>query len=187
MNNPRLAGRYAKSLVDLATAQQQLDAIFADMKWLHGICKSNPDFVSVLRSPVINPGIKAKVINAIVEGKINATTNAFIQLLVRKGREHSLPEITHAFIDQYNSIKGIRQLKLTTATPISDEMKKAIVSKVTGAEGMNQIEIETAVKEELIGGFVLEMEGKLVDASILRDLNDIRKQFLDNQYIHKLR
>ncbi|MEO6869460.1 MAG: F0F1 ATP synthase subunit delta, partial [Ginsengibacter sp.] len=43
------------------------------------------------------------------------------------------------------------------------------------------------VDESLIGGFVLEVEGKLVDASILRDLNDVKKQFANNDYIHKLR
>jgi len=47
--------------------------------------------------------------------------------------------------------------------------------------------LETAIKEELIGGFVLETENKLVDGSILRELNDVRKQFLNNDYIHKLR
>ena len=44
-----------------------------------------------------------------------------------------------------------------------------------------------AVKDELIGGFTLETKGQLVDASILRDLKDIRKQFMDNEYLHKLR
>ena len=48
-------------------------------------------------------------------------------------------------------------------------------------------EIETAVKDELIGGFIVETGGQLVDASILRDLKDIKKQFMDNQYIHNLR
>jgi len=31
------------------------------------------------------------------------------------------------------------------------------------------------------------MEGRLVDASIYRDLADVKKQFLNNDYIHKLR
>ena len=43
------------------------------------------------------------------------------------------------------------------------------------------------VDESLIGGYVLEMEGKLIDTSILRDLNDVKKQFANNDYIHKLR
>lgn len=53
MNNPRLAGRYAKSIVDLSIEQNQLEAVYADMKFIKTICKSNPDFVAVLRSPII--------------------------------------------------------------------------------------------------------------------------------------
>jgi F-type H+-transporting ATPase subunit delta len=98
-----------------------------------------------------------------------------------------LPEIAGAFIDQYNGLNGIRKVKLTTATPITDELKAAILNQVKGDTPANKIELETAVKDELIGGFVLETGGTLVDASILRDLKDIRKQFMNNDYIHKLR
>ena len=78
-------------------------------------------------------------------------------------------------------------VKLTTATPVSEEIKNEIVSKIQSSTYMQNIELEATVKEELIGGFVLEMEGTLVDASIQRDLKDIKKQFMDNEYIHKIR
>ena len=53
MPNPRLASRYAKSLIDLSIEKGQLEDVYADMQWLNKITVSNPDFVSVLRSPVI--------------------------------------------------------------------------------------------------------------------------------------
>lgn len=187
MNNPRLAGRYAKSLIDLATELNQVDVICADMKFVQRICKSNPDFVAVLRSPIIKPGTKEKIIESITTGRVNITTSSFIRLLVRKGRESNLPEIANAFVEQFNKLRDIHQLKITTAVPISETLKGDIVAKVKASTSLQNIEIETAVKEELIGGFVLEMEGTLVDASVLRDLKDIKKQFMDNQYIHKLR
>ncbi len=187
MNNPRLAGRYAKSLIDLAAELNQMDVVYDDMKFLQRICKSNPDFVALLKSPVIKPGTKEKIIQSITAVRVNAITNSFITLLVRKERETYLPEIVNAFIGQYNKIKNIHQLKLTTAYPISEELKNSIVSKVTSTAGFGNIEIETLVEEELIGGFKIEVEGTLIDASILKDLNDIKKQFMNNEYIHKLR
>ena len=187
MNNPRIAGRYAKSLIDLAKELDQVDVICADMKFVQSICKSNPDFVAVLRSPIIKPSTKEKIIKAITEGTVNITTGSFIRLLIQKGRETNLPEIANAYIDQVNAIKGIHQLKITTAVPISDAIKDEIVAKVKSSSPFKNIEIETVVKEELIGGFLLEMEGTLVDASILRDLNDIKKYFMDNEYIHKIK
>ena len=187
MQNPRLAGRYAKSLLDLATELNQVNLIHGDMKLLQGICKSNRDFTLLLRSPIVKPSIKSKIIDSVIGSKINATTSSFIQLLVRKGRESYLPEIAEAFIEQYNKLNNIYRVKLTTATPVGEDVKNDIVSRIKAETPMQNIELETTVKEDLIGGFVLEMQDMLVDASILRDLKDIKKQFLDNQYIHKIR
>ncbi len=187
MNNPRLAGRYAKSLIDLALEQNLLDIVFTDIKWLQKVFKSNPDFSAVLRSPIIKPEKKEKIIQSVTAQKVSKLTSAFISLLVRKGRELNLPEIVDAFIGQFNKIRNIHQVKITTAVPISNELKESIINKVKTTSGIENIELETVVKDELIGGFVLELEGNIVDASILRDLKDIKKQFLDNQYIHKLR
>ena len=188
MNNPRLAGRYAKSLIDLATEQNQVDAVCADMKWIHRICKSNPDFVNMLRSPVIKPTAKGKIIESITKERVAVLTSAFIQLLVRKNRETNLPEIATTYIDQFNTLRNIHKVKISTAEPISEEMKTAIMANVKSLATPGQtFEIETDVKNELIGGFLLETSGTLVDASILRDLKDIQKQFMNNDYLHKLR
>ena len=130
MNNPRLAGRYAKSLLDLSIEQNQLDAVYADMKWLHRICKSNRDFVVVLNSPVIKPAIKEKIIGAVTDSRVSKLTTAFIQLLVKKAREINLPEIVIAFIDQFNKRNNIHKIKITTADPITEEMKAAIMANV---------------------------------------------------------
>ena len=168
MNNPRLAGRYAKSLLDLATEQNQVDAVYADMKWLHSICKSNPDFVAVLRSPVIKPSAKENIIESVTKERVSKLTGAFIQLLVRKARELNLPEIVTTYIDQFNALRNIHKVKITTAEPITDEMKAAIMANVKAVATKDQsFEIETKVDNELIGGFLLETSGTLVDASIL--------------------
>jgi F-type H+-transporting ATPase subunit delta len=186
MQNPRLATRYAKSLLDLAVEQNQLDAVYADMKWLQQVNKSNPDFVNMLRSPIISSDKKDKIMDAIMGNKVSKLTMLFTNLLTTKTRESNLPEIVTAFIAQYNKLKNIQTIKITTANPISDALKNSIVEKVK-ASTSNTIEIESAVKEELIGGFTLQIGDTLVDASILRDLSDIRKQFLNNEYIHNIR
>ncbi len=187
MPNPRLAGRYAKSLVDLATEQGQLEAVYKDMQYLQAVCKSSPELVSVLRSPVIKGDKKQNILNALTDGKVSQLTALFNKLLISKTREEYIPEIIAAFIAQYNELKGIHTVKLTTATAISDELKQSIVAKMKAETSLQNIELETAVKEELIGGFVLEFNNNLVDASIERDLRDIRKQFSQNIYIQQIR
>lgn len=187
MPNPRLAGRYAKSLIDLAVEKNQLDAIYNDMKFLHSVCKSSREFVSILRSPIIATDKKQKIVSAITDGKISELTASFIKLLISKMREEYLPEIIAAAIEQYNAIKGIHRVKLTTAEPVSDNVKESIVSKVKGETALQNVELETVVDPDLIGGFVLEFNNNLVDASVARDLRDIKKQFSQNIYVQQIR
>ncbi len=187
MNNPRLATRYAKSIVDLAIEQHQLDAVYNDMKLILSICKSNPDFVAVLRSPIIKPTSKGKIIESITKERVSVLTSAFIKLLVTKAREINLPEIAAAFVDQYNAINKIHKVKITTAVEMSETLKASILAKVASNTPSGTIDLETAVNADLIGGFILETAGKLLDASILRDLKDVKKQFLNNDYLHKIR
>ncbi len=183
MRNQRLADRYAKSLVDFSIEKNQLDAVRADMQYVQALCKASKDFVNVLRSPVIKADQKEKILQAVTAGKVSEIAAAFNTLLVKKGREMDLPEIATAFISQYNTLKGIHCVKLTTAIPISEELKKSIQSKVQAANSFGTIELETAINEKLIGGFVLDFDHKQVDASVARDLREIKKQFQQNHYI----
>lgn len=187
MQNPRLAARYAKSLLDLAIEQNSLDATLVDMQLLDGICTQSREFVNVLRSPIINIDKKAEILKAVLLGRTGVLTNAFVLLLVNKGRESALPEIATAFIQQYRDLKHIKSVKLTTARPVNDIVKQGILARITSnLEGKGSVELTTEVNPELIGGFILEMEDKLYDASVRRDLKDIKAQFLDDSYISKL-
>lgn len=187
MNNPRLATRYAKSMVDLAVEQNQLDIVCNDMKLILSICKTNPDFVAVLRSPIIKPPAKVKIIESITKERVSSLTTAFIKLLIVKIREINLPEIAAAFIDQYNTINNIQKIRITTAVKISDTLRDAILSQIKANTTSSSIDLETAVNSSLIGGFVLETKDKILDASILKDLKDVGKQFLNNDYLHRIR
>lgn len=187
MNNPRLAARYAKSLLDLSIEQNKLEEVYADMKFLRSVTDSNPDFVSILKSPVIPTHKKEKIIESITLGRVNELTLLFIRLLMRKTRESNLPQIVKAFIEQYNKLKNIHPVKITTAVPISQELKDSIVARIKMDPELQNIELKEYVQDSLIGGFKLELGDILVDATISHDLHDIKKQFLSNEYIHKLR
>ena len=183
MQNPRLASRYAKSLIDIAQEQNILEAVKGDMELIARICNSNHDFVLMLKSPVVKADKKAAVIHAVLDGKVQKVTIAFISLLVNKGREFYLPEIAETFSLQYKELKNIRTVNLTTAIAIDEDLKKMIHDKVAASVQDGHIELETNVDEDLIGGFTLEIGDKLFDASIRRDLVDIKNQFTKNLYV----
>jgi len=187
MPNPRLAARYAKSVLDLAIEKGQLEEVYNDMLFLQQAFRSSRELVIMIKSPVIKADKKDKVLEAITAGRVSVITSSFNKLLLSKGREFYLPEIITAFIDQYKVYKGIHMVKLTTAVPVGEELKKSIMDKIGADKNLKNIELVTAVNEDLIGGFVLEIGDELVDASIAFDLNNIRKQFQNNDFIYKIR
>jgi len=161
--------------------------VFADMQVLQQICKGNRDFITLLGSPVIKSDIKRKIVEAVTTGKITQLTTAFNSLLIKKGRESNLPEIITAFISQYKEHKNIHTVNLTTAVAVSDSVRRAIIEQVKKASGFENIELDEKVDEDIIGGFVLQVGDKLVDASIAYDLKTIARQFDNNDFIYKIR
>lgn len=187
MNNPRLANRYAKALLDLAQEQRQLPEVWDDVQSLHKMFKANPDLVTMLRSPIITSDKKNAVMQAVIGGKVNVTTGLFIKLLIEKTREANLPEILSAFQEQYYVLKNIYKVKFTSAAPVSEELQNQLKAKIKAAKNLENIEWEAVIDESLIGGYKMQLGDLLIDASISHDLRDIRKQFLNNDYLHQIR
>jgi F-type H+-transporting ATPase subunit delta len=187
MQNPKLADRYAKSLLDLAVEQNNLDVIYNDMVGLEMACRESADLVQLMKSPIVKPSKKESVFNALFTGKVDMLTLKFMNLIVNKGREFFLPEIISAFIGQYKKRNQITDVYLTTAEKLDDNDKASLLEKIKGQLQGQQVDLKTKVDPSLIGGFVLEANNNLFDASILRDLKDIKKQFSENLFIPDIR
>ena len=187
MQNPRLATRYAKSLLDLAIERNSVEDTLKDMQLLNNICEQSYDFVVMLRSPVIHGDKKMNVVRLLLEGRnVSQLTQVFVNLLVAKGRESNLPEIAVAFQTQYNSLKNIRTVKVTTATAMGDGFRNSIKDKIASYMPTDTVDLKTEVNEKLIGGFVIEVEDKLYDASVRKSLHDFRDKVIDKSYESKI-
>jgi F-type H+-transporting ATPase subunit delta len=183
----KVATRYAKSLIDLAAEMNSLDQVHADMLFWQEVCQSSRDLVNMFTSPVIQGDKKMKVLQRIGPDHLGPFTGAFVGLLIRKGRENDFPEIITAFLEQYNVLKDIHTARLTTAVAVSEGVQQAFKDKLKNELSLANVVLDAVVDPRLIGGFTLEVDGKMVDASVERDLHDIRKQFMQNIYVPKIK
>lgn len=183
MQNPRLAARYAKALIDIAKEQNSLDAVLNDMNLVLKTVKSSKEFAITMQSPIIKGDKKLEILKAVFGAHLQKETTLFFDLIINKGREANLAEIAEAYIKQYNQLKHINTVKVTTAAPMDEEMKQFILAKVKQEVNGQEVNLETSVQPELIGGFVLQVGDKLFDASVRRDLNDVQNQFNKNIYV----
>ena len=182
MKETRVASRYAKSLLDLALEQGQLEQVYADMKMILNTCQESRDFAAFLKSPVIGPEKKRAVLKQVFTGKVNPMTEAFIALMASHKRESELEAIAEAFLRQYKKHKQILTAVITTAIGLDDNLRSQVLNLVKN-DLKSEVELIEKVDRNLIGGFVLRVGDKQVDASILRQLQDLRRDFSENPYV----
>ena len=176
MSIKRVTSRYAKSLLDLSVEKGQVSEVLEDMKTI-GAMVQNRDLALLLKSPVVNAEKKRSIFKKVFDPHISEITKAFIHLVLNKGRESLIPEISTEFINQHKEMLGITSVKITTATPISEANKEAIKSKLLGTRMVeNSLDVEAVVNPDIIGGFILEVGDNLYDSSIAYNLKKLKKE-----------
>ena len=185
MSSHKLATRYAKSLILLAQENGKLDEVFSDIKSLDQIFKTNRDLILMFRSPIVTPDKKQNVIKALFEGKISDILFRFITLMINKGREGKFYEIVQAYIVQYNLIKGITPVTITSAVKLDATQVQNIINGLKRNENLKEVELHEVIDTEMIGGFILTYSDKMIDNSVATSLNTIKAVIEDDTYIKK--
>lgn len=101
----------------------------------------------------------------------------FIALLARKGRTDYLRRIFRTYVDLYCESVGLRHVTLTSAVP-SPELERRVRAELEGRFGSNVL-IETEVDPALIGGYRVEVDGRMMDASVRRQLQILEREFIE--------
>lgn len=173
----KAAARYAKSLIDLSTEQNALEALKNDMVLFEEVVDNNSELEAILKNPIIPLDKKYGILKDLFGGKVHQITESFLKLTVNKGRSGILFETAKQFISQYQQLKGIVTAEVTSATTLTDANKAEIVSLVKKELGANEVVVKEKVDEKLIGGFILKVGDKQFDASIASGLNKLKKEF----------
>ncbi len=182
MQGTRVASRYAKSFIDLTIEQGVFEEACNDMKTIVGVCESNHDFVIFLKSPIIKTDKKLAVLSEIFKGKLSKVTDAYITLITNKKREIYLAEIAAEFINQYKEKKKILTAIVTTANGIDDATRKKVMEIVKGAT-TSEVVLQEKIDKNIIGGFIIRVGDKQVDASIAKKINSLKRTFKENPFI----
>lgn len=183
MSDFRAASRYVKSLLGLAQEQGVLEEVHKDMQLIDKACNENFELVSLLRSPLIKHDKKKAILYKIFEGKVHKLTLAIIDIVTRKNRETLLPAIAKEFHNAYNDFKGIQKAIITSTVTLDTEIRNEIVEIVKKLSGKKTIELEEREDVNLIGGFILNVGDKQVDASISNKLKALKLLFQHNPYV----
>ena len=185
IHNTKAAIRYAKAVLSLAIDKKNADEVNENMQLIANTIDNSKDLQIALDSPVIKVDIKEKALLSIFGSKINNISKGLIQQLIENKRLPILADIAQQYTIIYDFHKGTQAAIVTSAVPLTDDLKEKILTKVKNIVG-KKVTIENIIDPSLIGGFILRVGDKQFDASISGEMNDLRRKFDDNLYVPKL-
>jgi F-type H+-transporting ATPase subunit delta len=182
MKNSRLYSRYAKALFDLASEQNLTEKVFADMQLVHHTIETNRSLALMLQSPIIKIDKKKNILKEIFSNSISELTQKYLDIISSKRRDSSIMGIASGYLDLYDEFKGIKKVVLRTAFAMKEADKERIKQLLKTQTGFT-IELKEIIEPGLIGGFILTLDDKQYDASLLKQIKQLHKQFDNNLYI----
>lgn len=169
-----VAGRYASALFELAREANAVDAIAADLDRFDQLIEGSDDLKRLIVSPVYTAEEQEAAVAALLaRAGIGGLAANFIRLVASKRRLFALPGMIRAYRELVAEAKGIVRARVTLAEPPSQKVMddiKAALRDVARAE----VNIDMKIDPSLIGGLIVQIGSRMVDASVRTKLNSIR-------------
>lgn len=175
MLTSKVAKRYAQGLLDFTQESGNTESVFAEMKDVVKIMSESKELNQFLNTPFIDARKKDAVALEIFKNFSSVSKN-IIRLVIKQGREAQLKNIAQEFINKVEDIKGTQRISLVTATKLSEQNIQKIIAD-SNMINVSNYDLETIIKPEILGGYILRVGDQQIDASVKTKLNNIKKEF----------
>ena len=175
-----LSMRYAKAMIEFAKERKVEDKVYLEFASLAESFRAQSGLREVLDNPVVPAEEKLKLVCTAAGNGSDPGEEfvRFVKLLLRNRRESYLQSISLMYMDFYRKLKHIGVGRLTTAVPVREETKERICATAARVLHAN-MQLETLVDPSIEGGFIFDINGYRLDASIATQLKRVKQQFID--------
>jgi F-type H+-transporting ATPase subunit delta len=163
---------YARALFEAAKEEGRLERVHEELTDFVAAADQVHELQSVLESPELDSRAKAALLDQVLGGADELVRN-FVRLLAEKGRSGEIDEIAREFEALVAREQGILDLELTTAVELSEKDFEELVGRIGKASG-RKVRASRTVDPDLVGGLVLEVGSRRLDASIRGRLDRLR-------------
>jgi F-type H+-transporting ATPase subunit delta len=161
-----LAERYAAALFDLAEERKALDAVAGDLRTLRAMLRDSGDLRRLIRSPVLSREDQAKAIAAIAQpAELSPLTCNFLGLLAQNRRLFALPAMGESYLSRLALRRGEVTAQVVTPQALSPAQRAAVDEQLRKAVG-GKVAVDVEVDPSLLGGLVVRLGSRMVDASL---------------------
>ena len=170
MSLQTVARRYATALADVAVERHEERVVQNELDQWAAMIESSPQLKEVFANPTIVHEHKRKVLeDLIARSRVRDTTASFLRVLLRNQRLPQLRDIAARFRQVLDERAGVLAGRVTTARPISEELKKTLHETLSAATGRT-VRLSFDTDEKIIGGLVARIGSTVFDGSVESNL-----------------
>ncbi len=167
------AGRYATALFELASEQHALEQVEKDLALLGGAIEESPELARMIASPVVSRDGQGKAMSALADRMgLGQTVQNFLGVLAKQRRLGALAAIIADFRRQLAAHRGEETAHVTSAVALDEAQLAAVRDAVAGYAG-RPVQLSAAVDPSLLGGLVVRIGSRMIDASLKTKLNNL--------------
>jgi F-type H+-transporting ATPase subunit delta len=167
------AAVYADALFAAAEEAGSLERVGRDLDDLVGELVSSPVLTRVLFNPAVAPEGKANVLRRLTDDADPLVTRTLL-LLLENGRLGLMPDLQQAFGERYGVAARKLDVQLTTAVEVDEAQAERLRQQLERSTGQS-VTLKRVVDPSILGGVVLRVADLLVDASVRRRLEALRR------------
>jgi F-type H+-transporting ATPase subunit delta len=161
-----LATPYAEALLQVCEGRKETDTVAEQVRDLLAIWNDSAQLRVAMASPVLEPAAKKAALAGLFEGQLTDSLQNLLKLLADRQRIAMLDAVLMRFLELYRQLRDITLAKVTSATPLSDDQQAELNKKVQAIAGSKAVEFDLKVDPALIGGFVVSLDSRVIDASL---------------------
>ena len=173
----KIAKKYAQALFEVTEKNTVTDSVISDVDLIVMTIKENIELYNFLTNPVVTVIDKKSALKEIFEGKIKEESLNLLFVLADNMRFDAIEEIKKAYIELVNQTKNVLIVRAVSAINIKEHLKDKLKGKLERILS-KQVEINYEINPQIIGGLILDVDGKTIDNSILTQLKNMKKQII---------
>lgn len=178
MSRLAVARMYAETLLELAGPQDEEEDWLEMLSEVVALYETSPQFKAFLHTPRVADAEKHKVLRSSFESRYPEMFARFLLVVMQKRRQGMLPEIETAGRDLLYERTGRVHASVTLTNAPDEEFRTEIEGQLSKVLDRS-VDADFRVDPRLIGGMVVRVQDKVLDGSIRRRLQTLRRSLLD--------
>jgi len=168
------AAIYADSLLELATAAGQAQAVNEELAQLAELWRREPVFADLMRSAAIDSTARAESIRRVFSGRLSTLVLNLLLVLNRRHRTMTLPQVCRSYRLKLEDRLNQQEALVTSAVPLEEPHRQRLREHLKRLIGKDPILVER-VDPDLLGGLRIQVADRLFDASVRQQLIGMRR------------